>query len=266
MELCYPNRSLFNGKEIQVTARIGLLDYGARMYDPEMARWMSLDPKAESRIDISPYAFCSNDPVCRIDPDGRLDDWYKDHITGEYKWTDATSQNELNSMKVNGTYLGEALMIFEGSYDERLGTDGKIGTENSVSALLTVYGINGEDDIKTYEAITVSSDPKIYSMIANGEYKARQRQMSTSPYAKGSLTYLVTLPDDTTKLPVEGGINKINGKNYMEGIFFHRTNWNGNATHSSQGCLIIDAKHWKNGNIENQLGHSQNIYINLQRK
>lgn len=38
------------------------------------SRFMTIDPLAEKHPEISPYAFCSNNPVNRVDPDG-LDDY-----------------------------------------------------------------------------------------------------------------------------------------------------------------------------------------------
>lgn len=34
----------FNGKERQTVGDAGLLDYGARFYDPDIARWLTQDP------------------------------------------------------------------------------------------------------------------------------------------------------------------------------------------------------------------------------
>ena len=39
------------------------LDYGARFYSPQSTVWTSVDPLAEKYYFISPYAFCSNNPV-----------------------------------------------------------------------------------------------------------------------------------------------------------------------------------------------------------
>jgi hypothetical protein len=61
----------------------------------------------------------------------------------------------------------------------------------------------------------------------------------------------------------DGSVNKTNGKNFMEGIFFHRTNNNGNATHSSQGCLNIDGRQWSD--VEKQLGKIDSFRIILKR-
>lgn len=91
------NRWQFNGKEKQITGATGLLDYGARMYDPELARWMSPDPLAAANYSVSPYAFCSGDPINRRDIDGRLDDWYFD-INGAYLGQDDGASDYIRIM------------------------------------------------------------------------------------------------------------------------------------------------------------------------
>jgi len=57
-------------------------DYGARWLDNVRLQWTSVDPLAEKRYSISPYAYCSGNPVNRIDPDGRVD--YKVNSKGEF--------------------------------------------------------------------------------------------------------------------------------------------------------------------------------------
>ncbi|MDE5731584.1 MAG: hypothetical protein K2H95_00890, partial [Bacteroidales bacterium] len=39
------------------------LDYGARFYHPLSSRWTTMDLLAEKYYSVSPYAFCSNNPV-----------------------------------------------------------------------------------------------------------------------------------------------------------------------------------------------------------
>jgi RHS repeat-associated protein len=58
----------FNAKEIDVET--GLYYYGSRYYDPKNGRWISADPLAENYPGLSPFAYCANNPVLFIDPDG----------------------------------------------------------------------------------------------------------------------------------------------------------------------------------------------------
>ena len=62
------NEFRFSGKEVQPQA--GLLDFGARFYDPRSASWLSPDPLAEKYYPVSPYAYCANDPLDLVDPEG----------------------------------------------------------------------------------------------------------------------------------------------------------------------------------------------------
>ena len=90
------NRYRFNGKEEQVTGNIGLTDYGARFYDCILPRWTTPDPLAEKYYSISPYAFCNNNPVNFVDPDGR-DIW---HINknGVITWEEESEEHSLYSI------------------------------------------------------------------------------------------------------------------------------------------------------------------------
>jgi len=47
-------------------------DFGARMHDPRVGRWLSLDPLAIKYPDYSPYSFSLNTPIQAKDPDGRV--------------------------------------------------------------------------------------------------------------------------------------------------------------------------------------------------
>jgi RHS repeat-associated protein len=61
----------YNGKELDRSNGLDLYDYGARWYDAALGRWLSMDPHGESYQQTSPFAYCKNDPVNAIDPDGR---------------------------------------------------------------------------------------------------------------------------------------------------------------------------------------------------
>ena len=64
-------RDSFTGQEDQ-TPDFGTsyTDFGARQYSPALRRWMTPDPLSEKYYGVSPYAFCNNNPVNFVDPDG----------------------------------------------------------------------------------------------------------------------------------------------------------------------------------------------------
>jgi RHS repeat-associated protein len=65
-------RYLFSGKERQTTSEINYMDFGSRMYDDFLGRWLTHDPQSYRRPWESPYGYCGNNPVVRIDPNGEF--------------------------------------------------------------------------------------------------------------------------------------------------------------------------------------------------
>ena len=105
-----PNRWRFSGKEDQsfLGASIPLLDFGARMYNPAIARWTAADPLSEKYYGISPYAYCANNAICLVDPTGK--DWYsttdsEGNILYHYN-DNIYSQKDLDKAGIKGQYEG----------------------------------------------------------------------------------------------------------------------------------------------------------------
>ena len=73
----------YNGKELDTEKGLDWYDYGARMYDPALGRFTTIDPSSENYYSTSLFAYCGADPVNRIDPTGT--DWYRDS-DGNYHW------------------------------------------------------------------------------------------------------------------------------------------------------------------------------------
>ncbi len=61
---------LFNAKELD--EETGMYYYGARYLNPKDTRWISVDPLFEKYVGMSPYNYCSGNPVRLVDPDGTL--------------------------------------------------------------------------------------------------------------------------------------------------------------------------------------------------
>jgi len=64
------NRFLYNGKELQSDLDLDWYDYGARMYDPSIGRFMTIDPIAELYNSYSPFSYSINNPIRFIDFNG----------------------------------------------------------------------------------------------------------------------------------------------------------------------------------------------------
>lgn len=75
----------YNGKELDRMHGLDWYDYGARNYDAALPVWTTVDPLAEKYYNSSTYAYCANNPIIYIDPDGR--DWVNSKKDG-YIWMD----------------------------------------------------------------------------------------------------------------------------------------------------------------------------------
>jgi len=63
----------FNGKEKDgetVSTSGGTYDFDARIYNPSLGRWLSVDPKFKMYPAISPFVAFGNNPIYYIDPSG----------------------------------------------------------------------------------------------------------------------------------------------------------------------------------------------------
>ena len=82
----------YNGKELDKMHGLNTYDYGARQHDPILARWDRIDPLAEKYYNVSPYAYCHNTPMNKIDNDGR-DDYYTS--SGQFLFRDNKNSDHI---------------------------------------------------------------------------------------------------------------------------------------------------------------------------
>ena len=77
----------FNGmeKDDELKGNGNSYDFEARMYDPRLGRWLSIDPLSSQHKDQSPFSFAANDPTFFIDPDGEKIGNPKSAFTKQYR-------------------------------------------------------------------------------------------------------------------------------------------------------------------------------------
>lgn len=116
-------RYAFNGMEKDNEIKPGdgnSYDFGARMYDPRIGKFLSIDAKAEKYPYLSPYSFVSNMPIIAIDPDGNdviLIVWATGN--GNYGHAAIAVSNyktEYYKVKENGKTITKSRKVKDGTY------------------------------------------------------------------------------------------------------------------------------------------------------
>ena len=67
-----PNKNKYQSNEYNKDLGLNWMDFHNRQYDPQLGRFLSIDPLAEATVTVSPYAAMDNNPASNIDPLGLL--------------------------------------------------------------------------------------------------------------------------------------------------------------------------------------------------
>ena len=121
------NKYKYNGKELQSkefsdNTGLELYDFGARMQDPQLGRWWTVDPKAADAPGWTPFNALWNNPILNIDPEGAwamppstiVDE--KGNVVGG-----STADGDLGVYRVSGVTIGNFDAIKIEQY-KKLGT------------------------------------------------------------------------------------------------------------------------------------------------
>ena len=160
-------RFLYNGKESQsgIASAVPYLDYGARMFDPSIGRWLTPDPLGEKYYHIGQYVYCCGNPIFFLDDGG------KDIVLAGKDDSSVTVKTDRINISVNVSSLG---INWGGQY--------QLDGEKYLSAALDIAGF---------------FDPTGISDAANASY-----QFSKGRYFDGvmSLVSIISYAGDLAKL------------------------------------------------------------------
>ncbi len=218
----------YNGKELDRTHGLDWYDYGARNYDAFLPIFTSLDPHCEGYYNISPYAYCANNPINAIDPTGR--DTLNISYTND-KWIFdnpiIAKGNDVFNVTIDGqtsTYT-----FSEGEWGERVDA---LNLESNSEYTLGVYHVSGTDAKGTGYYVTPGGMPSCEegsgARIPEGQYPifAANGRKWKKPGVGGRVFY-----------------------RYIR--FHHEVSKNHNPRISTQGCFVLayDYKKTKSGHI-----------------
>ena len=151
----YVQNHKYNGKEFDNMHGLNTYDYGARQYNPVTGRWDRMDPLCEKYYSTSPYAYCMNNLVRFIDPDGRTPRIYIDgtglghaFVTiGEGENTVVYTYGRYGALGSSGSILRSGTPSGEGVLIKKTGKEAqKYLNEELEKGDLSVYTINNSKD------------------------------------------------------------------------------------------------------------------------
>lgn len=70
-----PNRHLYQSNEYRQDAGLNWMDFHNRQYDPQLGRFLAVDPMAAATAYMSPYTGMNNNPVSVVDPLGLIGEY-----------------------------------------------------------------------------------------------------------------------------------------------------------------------------------------------
>ena len=143
------------------------------MYDPVIGRWGVVDPHAGNYFNASPYSYVENNPLIRIDPDGK--DWLNSNDEKKAKELQEQAQNRIDQLNKNNEKVQEKLVAAQekGKENKVDRLQGRIDNNKSMVAELN-RGISeisklGSTADYTFTFTSVNSEDHNVKLLGNTE-------------------------------------------------------------------------------------------------
>ena len=189
----------YNGKELDLMHGLNTYDYGARQYDPILARWDRMDPLCEKYYNDSPYVYCMNNPINMIDPNGMDGTAIVDYenktisISQIFYYNknseDLTKKAIVTSREINDTRYGHIIIPAEIDAVNKNGFSSQIWNVNDWSVSFKCEFIGLDSDEAVINAL--NSNPEANALCydeeqeANGTWNSNTRTLTLGPNRGG---------------------------------------------------------------------------------
>lgn len=84
-------------------------DYGFRIYNAGIGKFLRVDPMAEKNYEYTPFVYIGNNPINFIDPDGQ--DWYEDECSGKMQWFGGSENQDGSFSFTTGYFFSSDLRL-----------------------------------------------------------------------------------------------------------------------------------------------------------
>ena len=165
----------FNGmeKDDEIKGTNNSYDFGARMYDPRIGRWLKTDLYEPATPELSPYRFAANNPIKYSDGDGN------------FEIDETTNKNDPNLKPALANVLSELK---------------KPENEDKLNLIIKLGEFKNKEEV--FELLADEKDPKLevadirtYSDVTTEEQKANGSIRFDSKLGKDASLYDITLED-----------------------------------------------------------------------
>jgi RHS repeat-associated protein len=259
----FDSRYKFTAKELD--NETSYTYFGARYYDSELSGWLSVDPMSDKYPMLSPYAYCANNPIILIDPDGRA--WKpttSDDNPNGYIWVPEEQSYDDNGNLLEGLYHQAIFFTENYTFDEN--SDYNMG-----SATAVVYLADGT--IVEYDATTRPSDANRYATVPEGIYEAKVGLHNGDyPALRMGDVGTTDFSNNRIELGTENPAYS-DGRTYATGINIHKAgidNFTGvgrDGRPVSAGCILIDIDNWSSfiGHFNNDAQRNNTVSVSISR-
>ena len=129
----------FNGKENdnEVKGKGSQQDYGMRIYDPRLGKFLSVDPITKEYPELTPYQFASDEPLKNIDVDG---------LEG------AAANTPLTQKQVNTTNSSVKTPSYQSNSDNQIGPTSNV-QQPTVANMANLTGSNQQQANQVVESV-----------------------------------------------------------------------------------------------------------------